>query len=158
MKNLISLLLVVQLFTGCDSDRLYEKNIEFEDRFWRADDSVEVPFEIQNPDTLYSLFFNIRNSNTYPYHNLFIKYRIQTPKGDTFKEGLVEFHLFDPQTGKPLGAGLGDIFEHRMPLVNEISFTETGEYNLSLQQYMRMDTLPEILSAGMRLEFIKPKP
>jgi gliding motility-associated lipoprotein GldH len=60
--------------------------------------------------------------------------------------------LFDPITGAPLGDGLGDIFDHRILAVSNQRFPENGLYRFKIQQFMRQDSLPLILSVGLRVE------
>ncbi|MEO0331329.1 MAG: gliding motility lipoprotein GldH, partial [Bacteroidota bacterium] len=54
--------------------------------------------------------------------------------------------------GKPYGSGLGDIFSHQILALPGYQFDTAGMYQIRLQQYMRRDTLPEILSVGVRVE------
>ena len=69
------------------------------------------------------------------------------------KEELREYNFFDPKTGEPFGSGLGDLFDHKIPLEENFQFQNSGEYTIELQQFMRMDTLPFVLSVGARVEF-----
>lgn len=152
-KLLIAIIGLSFMVSACDTDRLYEANTDFENQFWMASDSVNLTFPISKTDTSYTVFFNVRNSNNYPYHNLFIKYWLIGPEDDTLSSSLEEFYLFDKSTGQPFGSGIGDIFEHRMPMIENVSFPDSGNYKIVLQHYMRPDTLKEILSAGFRLEY-----
>jgi gliding motility-associated lipoprotein GldH len=61
--------------------------------------------------------------------------------------------LFDATSGKPLGDGLGDIFDHRILALSDYRFETAGTYRFKIEQYMRQDTLPMILSMGLRVEF-----
>jgi gliding motility-associated lipoprotein GldH len=64
----------------------------------------------------------------------------------------VNIDLFEPKTGKPLGSGLGDIFDHRQLLLDDYKFPNSGKYTISFQQYMRVDSLTNIRSMGVRIE------
>ena len=57
-------------------------------------------------------------------------------------------------TGKWLGRGMGEIWEQRMPvdLGDSIRFDHKGTYEITLEQNMRINPLPEILHVGLRLE------
>ena len=67
----------------------------------------------------------------------------------------MNYNLFDPKTGEPFGNGLGDVFDHQFLLLENYKFERPGPYNFKLQQYMRMDSLPEVLSAGIRVEKVE---
>ena len=67
---------------------------------------------------------------------------------------LDNYLLFDPKNGEPLGKGLGDIFEHRLTLMDTLTFSSPGEKTLSLQQFMRDNELEGVVSVGYRLEYL----
>ena len=61
--------------------------------------------------------------------------------------------LFDDKTGEPLGeSGLGDIYQHRIPVKMNHRFDYAGKYKVSFEQFMRTDTLSGILGVGLRVE------
>ena len=64
--------------------------------------------------------------------------------------------LFDQKTGKPLGDGLGDIYDHKVISSRSFMFPTKGKYTIKLKQYMRQDPLPYIMSMGVSVE--KPLP
>ena len=152
-RIIITLVIYTFLVSSCDKDRLYEENREFTNYFWKVDSTLTFNFHIENPDSTYTLFLNVRNTNEYEFHNLFVHYYLIDDNKDTLDQQLKEFYLFDPKTGQPYGAGLGDIFDHRMPMIESLQLPNEGDYTLSLRQYMRRDSLNEILSAGIRLEY-----
>lgn len=143
------------VLNACDNERIYEENKEFSDHFWAADSTLDFKIAFENPDSVYTLFVNIRNTNNYEFHNIFLKYLLISENQDTIKDELQEFYLFDPKTGQPYGAGLGDIYDHRMPMIENLKVPAAGTYHLLMRQYMRRDSLNELLSAGFRLEYHK---
>ena len=143
-------LLMLQL--SCYDSRLYEDYADFDQKIWLADSTAQFQFEVDNPDLKYNLYLNIRNTNTYPYHNLYVRYQLQDSTGNELINELVNQNLYNEKTGEPLGSGLGDIYSHQFLLRKDISFSQSGIYHVSLDQYMRQDTLQGIVSAGIRLE------
>ncbi|MTI22034.1 gliding motility lipoprotein GldH [Fulvivirga sp. RKSG066] len=140
-------------FSACDDNRLYEKNVDFNERVWVADSAATFTFNIEDSDQPYNLYLNIRNTNTYPYHNLYVKYVFQdSASSQVINEELVNKNLFNEKTGKPYGSGLGDIFSHQFILLENYEFEEAGIYQIQLKQFMRQDTLEGIVSAGIRVE------
>jgi gliding motility-associated lipoprotein GldH len=142
---------------GCDRDRLYEKNHDFENRAWLADDEPAFAFEV--PDTLmaYNLYCNIRNSVDYPYSRIFINYSLQDSSGTPVSKNMISAFLFEEKTGKPLGSsGLGDVYDQQVLMLKNYRFKAPGTYRMKLGQFMRTDTLSGILAVGLRLETATP--
>lgn len=139
-------------FCACDGSRVYEDNQDLADRYWHKNDPVTFTFEITEPDQHYNLYTNIRNSSAYPYHNLYYQYSLTDTLGNQLLTKLQNIDLFDPKSGEPFGAGLGDLFDHQQLIVEDYVFPASGSYSVSFQQYMRTDSLPMILSIGLRVE------
>jgi gliding motility-associated lipoprotein GldH len=51
-----------------------------------------------------------------------------------------------------LGDGLGDIWDNRILLKDQVKFPQAGEYRFELYQAMRINPLPGIMDAGIRIE------
>lgn len=143
-------------FFACNSGSVFEENVDIENKTWLANDSVQFSFRIDAADLKYDIFYNVRNTITYPYHNLYINYYLKDSQGDTINQDLVDFFLFEPKTGKPYGKGLGDIFSHQFKMIPQYQFPDTGVYSLEIKQYMRQDSLPEILSVGISIKEALP--
>ncbi len=142
------------LFIGviaCDSNRVYEDNIDLEDALWLVDDIQKFEFEINDVKSRYGLHFNIRSTLSYPFQNIYIKYNLRDSTDNVLKSELLEFYLFDTKTGEPQGDGLGDLFDNRFPLIEEYKFNYAGNYSVDLQQFMRLDSLPMVVSVGVRV-------
>lgn len=150
--RIICLLLTICLLSSCDDQRLYENNKELADKYWLADSVLNFEFEVQDIGTPYNLYINIRNTASYPYENIYLTYYLKDSLDKELKSELINYNLFDPKTGQPFGEGLGDIFDHQFLLLKNYQFQTTGTYSFNLQQYMRMDSLPEVLAAGVRVE------
>ncbi|GJM28484.1 MAG: hypothetical protein DHS20C17_11190 [Cyclobacteriaceae bacterium] len=150
--SLCALLAIVSIAACTDPGRIYERNIDFEHNLWLADSVAEFEFEIAKTEPLYNLYYNVRNSISYPYHNLYVQHTLEDSTGNVLLKALQNMDLFDPTTGKPLGKGLGDIFDHRILAISSYKFTKPGWYRFKIQQFMRQDSLPLILSVGLRVE------
>ena len=62
-------------------------------------------------------------------------------------------YLFEPKTGKPLGkSGLGDLYDHQIPVFRKYKFSKAGVYQMKLEQFMRTDTLAGMISVGVSVE------
>lgn len=153
MKKVVFVLLAGILLSGCDEGRVYEKNTDFANRLWLINDKPEFEFEITQTGVPYNLYCNVRNSVSFPYSRLFINYILFDSTGTQLQKKLMPAILFDPQTGKPEGtSGLGDIYDHRIPLLKNYTFKTAGKYKMQFEQFMRTDSLQGVLAVGLRVE------
>ena len=140
------------ILSACDNSRIYETNKDFTERTWKAADTALFIFNIKDPGR-YNLLYTVRNSLDYPYSRLFVTYQLQDSTGKKLEKKLVSGYLFEEKTGRPTGdSGLGDLYDHRFPLINNYQFQQPGKYRLTLQQFMRTDTLEGVLAVGVRVE------
>lgn len=151
------LILLTLLLSACDSSRVFEDNVDFENRSWVVENKVAFTFEITQPSSHYNLYYNIRNSIDFPYSRIFVKYTLSDSSASPLKKGLVFNYLFEPKTGEPEGSSaLGDIYDHRFPLLSDYAFETRGKYTITLEQFNRADTLQGVVSAGVRVEHTMP--
>ena len=143
------------LSSSCDDNRVYEKNIDFPNQRWAIDSIPSFEFEISDASQPYNIYWNVRNTVAYPYRNLYLTYYIEDTAGRSITTDLHNMLLFEPKTGKPYGSGLGDIFSHQFMALPNFKFDQAGVYRIRLEQYMRTDTLPEVVSVGTRVESVE---
>lgn len=149
--NFMIMLASAILISACDSSRVYEKNVDFNEKMWLADSTQKFKFSLEEPKPV-NIYLNVRNTNTYPYHNLYIKYSLTDSAGNEIQSDLINKNLFHEKTGEPYGSGLGDIFSHQFLLIESLDLQDSLKYNITLTQFMRQDTLEGIVSTGVRIE------
>lgn len=151
MRFWIFIFLAVMLIR-CDDNRVYEAYNDFDNRYWTVQEIPSFEFTIQDTTLRYNLLGNVRNSVAYPFSRIFITYHLKDSTGKELKQALVNDFLFDAKTGKPQGtSGLGDIYDHQIPLLKDHHF-KAGKYSVSFEQFMRTDTLQGVLAVGLRVE------
>ncbi|MCX8490781.1 MAG: gliding motility lipoprotein GldH [Cyclobacteriaceae bacterium] len=154
-KSCVTLFLIgfVFLMNSCDSNRVYEDNIEFKDRTWKITTPAELEFEVSDTTQNYNLYLEVRNSLDYPYARLFVNYQLIDPNGALVKKEMLTEDLFDIKTGEPNGrSGLGDVYDHQFDFLTNYSFKKAGKHKVRFEQFMRQDTLRGILAVGLRVE------
>lgn len=132
---------------------MFEKNETLDDRRWLV--SQKPVFEVSVPDSKipYNVFINVRNSVDYPYSRLFLTYHLKDSAGKEVSTKLVSGILFDPKSGAPHGtSGLGDLYDHQIPILKNHIFPYAGTHRIELEQFMRKDTLEGIVAVGVRVE------
>lgn len=140
------------MLTGCDSRRVYEDNQEFANRQWLVTEEPTFDFVIDDSARVYNLYYNLRNSLHYGWDRIYVTYSLTDSSGQELSRKLLYNELFDP-TGRPYGeSGIGDIYDHRFPILTGYRFAHPGKYSIRLIQYSRQDTLQGILAVGIRVE------
>src|SRR5437868_581839 len=109
---------------ACDPGRLYEENRSIDGNAWYY--KSVVPFDVQIQDTmkLYNVYTNLRVSSDYKFSNIFMWVHVINPERKEDKRR-IEIKLAD-ETGKWLGAGLGDIYDYRFPVLQKVKFPHSG--------------------------------
>ncbi|GJM59880.1 gliding motility lipoprotein GldH [Persicobacter diffluens] len=140
-------------FFACDSGQVYEAMHKFEGQKWEDEDAPKFDFSIPDPGQEYNVACLIRNTLQYPKHNIYLTYTLEDSTGQVLDSQLLKKDLFDPVTGRPLGTGIGDIFDHEFMLKEHFKFPQRGGYRLKLQQFVRNEetSLPEIVAVGIRV-------
>jgi gliding motility-associated lipoprotein GldH len=150
-KTLVAFFLGLLLLTACSDDRLvYEKIYSLPGGKWYADSVLRFELPIAQAGK-YDVYYHIRNTLDYPYYNMYVQYTLIDSTGKVLAKHLQHIELMDPKTGEPYGTNLGDIFEHELIALPVYEFPAPGKYIYLIQQYMREDPLPEVLSFGVKL-------
>jgi len=151
MRNTLKYCLLLLCFSACTDDRVFEENHDFEETIWTIDKDLSFSFDIDNNSKYYKMLLNLRYDLEYPYRNLYVYYKLEDSSQNTLDKALVNYTLFNPKEGKPLGTGSSNIFSYQQVLIDSLQFPQEGEFTISLAQYMRTDSLSGIYSAGIKI-------
>lgn len=151
MRIGVILVILPFIFLSCTRYE-YEEITSFENQSWNKDSLAIYSFDVKDVSTTYNLHYKIRNNLSYPYYNLYLKFRLKEKEGKIVREGIQELILLEPKTGKPYGKGFTDVFQHSFICEENIKFSKPGKYEFEVKQYMRVDNLNGLLSVGMALE------
>jgi gliding motility-associated lipoprotein GldH len=139
--------------SACDPARVYEKNIDLPGKVWAVDQPLTFDFQIDEADVPYHLYYNVRHSRSYPYSRIFVTYYLGDTLGQISQSKLVYDQLFHPKSGRPLGeSSVGDAYFNQFLFLENYTFAAPGTYRVTLEQFNRLDELPEVLSIGLRVE------
>ncbi len=117
---------------------------------WDAEKPLVFQTVITDTINPVNVYLNIRNAGAYPFSNIFLFLNTRFPQGQIDRD-TVEIMLATPE-GKWLGNGLGDIWDNQVLFKSNVRFPQKGEYRFELTQAMRMNPLPGIMDAGLRIE------
>lgn len=151
-KMKVMVFFVALLALGCDTNAVYSEYTDIEDGKWYIKNAPSFTFEIKDASVPYTLYYNLRNSLSYGYYNLYLTRYLRDANGKELESRLDELLLMDPKTGKPNGSGLGDLFDHKFLIKRNYRFPKPGKYTMQIRQYMRQDPLLNILSVGITVE------
>lgn len=136
--------------SSCDRKVVFEKNVKLPENRWEMNNIISLEAEIKDTVSLHSIYINVRNAGGYQFSNLYLFLTTHTPKGEEARD-TVELTLADDH-GKWLGDGSGDIWDNRILFKRNFRFPQAGTYRFELQQAMRVNPLPQIMDAGLRIE------
>lgn len=113
MKQLSLVVVIALLVIGCDTKAIYKEYTDIEDEKWYIKNAPSFTFDITDASVPYNIYYNLRNTLSYGYYNLYLTRYLRDASGKEIESRLDELILMDPKTGKPNGDGLGDIFDHQ---------------------------------------------
>ena len=138
---------------GCIQSNVYEKNITIANNKWAHKHKPVFEFEITDTAANYLVYFTIRHTDAYPFSNIWMNVHTTMP-GSTKAQMLRTEVPLAEEDGKWMGRTFNEICSQQLLLTKDgsVHFDKKGKYVIKLEQIMRQDPLPEILSIGLRLE------
>ncbi|MDR0395502.1 MAG: gliding motility lipoprotein GldH [Tannerella sp.] len=134
---------------SCGRDTVYNRFQPIRDKAWDKQSEYYFKFEIKDCTIPYHLKIQVRNSDLYPYQNLWLLCKQEQPDS-TFVTDTLECLLAD-DFGKWLGNGI-TLYQSEFSLRNHYYFPDTGTYTLNLRHGMRDDLLKGIEDIGLLIE------
>ncbi len=159
IRNILVASLIFICFASCDQNSIYD-NYQTVSGGWGIKEPLS--FTIQDPDTIqkYDMFVTLRNTNEYPYNNLFLITALDFPNGRKLIDTL-EYAMATPD-GTWLGKGFNDVKENKLWYREGVRFRESGTYTLSISHAVRKNgnvsgdiKLKGITEVGVRIEYSK---
>ncbi|MFB9098746.1 MULTISPECIES: gliding motility lipoprotein GldH [Flavobacterium] len=159
-KNKIILFFIMSVFfISCDEKRVFDEYKEM-GGVWKKEDVKRFVFKQEDTINPYNLFLNIRNTNEYPFRNLFVIVNLKQPD-NLVKVDTLEYLMTNPD-GSLLGEGFSDVKESKLWYQEKFVFKQKGEYVLEVQQALRetgsvsgVEELKGVTDIGFRIEKVK---
>tara|TARA_R110002124_G_scaffold285907_4_gene465294 strand:+ start:17636 stop:18109 length:474 start_codon:yes stop_codon:yes gene_type:complete len=143
--------LVIVLFwviTACNNGRVYESFQDLETLKWVVSDTISFDIDSLDVNPKMSSILAIRYDDKYEYNNLYVRFLLRDSVDKVLMDSLLNIHLFDPKTGKPLGQGFGN---RRIRYDTLPGGLIQAKSTFQFIQYMRKDTLAGIESIGLKI-------
>lgn len=141
------------LAAACSSDALYDRTVTMPGEKWNRDSVLTFDVGVTDTVTAYNILFCNRISGQYPYSNMFLFITIVAPDR-SHQTDTLECILADKR-GKWLGQGFGSVWTNTVSYKRNVIFPQSGTYTFYIEQAMRVEDLPHVLDAGLRIEKAK---
>lgn len=147
------LLLLLLLTAACDSTRVYEEWEDIKGEMWALDSVYHFSFALEDTTMLYNLDLGIRNTNRYPYQNLWLLTSIHGPENFSYQDTIL-FALAN-KSGEWYGRKSAHLYTYVARLYRDLRFYTPGDYTFSVRHGMRKQELIGVSNVGLRLEMAK---
>lgn len=153
MNKIIGLLTLLVLVWACDSNAVYKGYEEIPEAEWYMENVKSFEFTLADNSNPLTMNYLVRNAVDYPFYNLYLRATLKDSTGKVLVTGMDQLILFNEKTGKPVGDGLGDLFDQKVTAskFKAYQFPYKGKYTIELQQNMRPDPLLGVLGVGFEL-------
>lgn len=151
MRNSIAAFVFLALaITACGPSYFYQSDTAIPAGGWMYRDTLDFGFTVADTSALYNLYLDTEYADSFPNQNLYLKLYTRFPDGKRLAKPYA-FDLFDA-----LGAAKGKCSGHtctlRTLLQQNAFFNQTGPYTITVEQFMRRDSITGIRSVGLTVE------
>jgi len=153
MRRFLGFIIITLFFgaTSCDQNRYFEQNSEIHDESWTYGDIKKFQVDIDDTNSLFNFYLNVRNTTVYPFANLYVFVETTFPDSIMARD-TIELQLAS-RNGDWLGSGYGKFKYNQFILRKGMRFVQRGSYSFSIEQGMRTEVLEGISDVGIRLEY-----
>ena len=141
----LCVLLFLSLISCERTQYLINDNKIIENEMWTVDNQLPFYFSISDTQKIYEIGFDIRYTSDYPKQNMYVFLHTIFPNGMRTHD-TISVDLFSPM-GEPFGKGKR--VKELQQSFSYVKFYMEGDYTMTIEQAMRMDTLPGVVSFGL---------
>ena len=154
MKNIL-VLLGLFLLVGCGPSYFFEQKKDIPNGVWTWRDSLDFVFEIKDTTAIYNLYLDVKAKDSYPNENIYLKLFTGFPDGHRL-EYTRSFNVFDTK-GALIGKRSGSAATQQFVLQENAFFSTPGSYKITVQQFLRLDSIEGIESIGLAVQKTEQK-
>lgn len=133
-KNNVIIFLVLLFFSSCTNDVIYTDYKSLENAEWKSNQKISFSFAVKDTILAKNLFIKIRNTEEYPFSNLFVITSLKFPNGTKVVDTL-QYEMTN-EYGEFLGKGF-TVKENKLFYKEAKVFPQIGNYEFSVYQAMR---------------------
>jgi len=139
--------------TSCGPNYLYQQSYPIASETWTYSDTLNFDFPIQDTITRYNLLAEVIHSPDFPTQNMYILISTRFPDGKRLQMPL------SLEMADKLGQWYGDCSSEKctlqIPLQTNAFFNQMGDYQITMQQYTRTESLEGIMNVGFMVQEVK---
>ena len=141
-------LTVITMLLSCTADQtVYEEYQKFENLSWNRFNRLEYDLQVEDLESAYDIFINIRHIPEVPYKEMVINFTLYTPSGDMRS---VDYTLdFYDAEGLKLSECMGDLCDLLVPLRKGFRFYEAGKVKFEIENKFTKVDMPGIMEVGL---------
>lgn len=143
-------LIATLLLWSCQEGVLVDQFHDIPNSEWEYETEIVDTCFVKQPEFYHQIYANLRISGEYKYANIHLLLATTQPDGEVSKHK-IPLDLAE-KSGKWLGSGLGDVITFQIPILHRKYLNQKGKYRFEITQDMRLNPLPSVLSAGIRVE------
>jgi gliding motility-associated lipoprotein GldH len=150
MKNkLFTFVCIIILFASCIDNSIYRQSKPIAAEGWHKDSAVQFAVPVTDTVTEFDIYINIRNTNDYPFQNLYLFVKATSPHGISIADTINL--LIADDYGRWTGKRISRVWENNFLYLRNIKFVNSGKYIFDIQQGMRHDILNGISDVGIEI-------
>lgn len=153
LKKITCALLFSFLIISCQSNKtLYQNYLEVPSGIW--DKNTALLFSYKNTQSIEkaNIIAKIRYSSAYNYNGLPLQLQTTIPHNPIVQTHQIYIPIFDTLTGNNLGEGMGDTWDLKYPIFENVTMTDTGTYTFKIEQQTPLQNLPFVVDVGLKIE------
>jgi gliding motility-associated lipoprotein GldH len=151
----IFLIIIVLSVASCEQNIFFSEKKEIPGGVWMYRDTLDFKFAVTDTAQLYNMYVDFGHADTFPNQNVYLKLYTRFPDGKRLSRAR-SFDLFNT-LGESNGKCSGGSCEVRSLLQDNAYFNRPGEYVITLEQFMRRDSLRGVKSVSLVLEKVGKK-
>jgi gliding motility-associated lipoprotein GldH len=149
----LAFLIASMLLIGCSNSLYQSGKKDMENGVWNAEDAVAIDMEIQDTSSTFDYYIDLRNSNDYPYQNIYLFIDLVFPNGRKMVDTL-SVDLAYPD-GRWIGKGAGGYFDSKILYKHKKKFPLPGDYRFRIRHAMRDLELKGIETVGVEIAYVE---
>lgn len=146
----VSGLLLSLLFAACDANRVYEEGHSLNQAQLHKDSILVFTPSVSDTITAHTIFLSLLHDGDFAFQNVIFFVEVISPLGISIKD-TINYDLADDR-GKWYVKKTAGLYNHYIPYRRFVRFPVSGDYEIRIQQGMRVDQLKHIHHLGVRIE------
>lgn len=143
-------LIFVLLLLGCGPNYILDKKYEIENSEWTYRDTLNFEVNITDSLKIYNLYLQMEHSTDFPRQNMYVRIHTKFPSGKRISEQ-VSLEMAN-KAGVWYGNCNREWCRFTLPIQQGAYFDLPGDYEFTVEQYMRIDPLPGLKSLAFKVE------